>query len=107
MSILRKLLGERISKAPEHSEEPKDRDAYIGDISKDVAERLNLERNDVHSVLQEVLLSITRYLRSGKKVIFRGFGTFFAKEFSPRGDIPKRRYPHFRAHKSFKRDLND
>lgn len=82
-----------------------------GDLEDQVAQALGIEREVVASVLEHVLLAISRGLVAGDEIVLPGFGTFTLRQYPasvrpmPDGrkvEVPPRASPGFRPAEKLK-----
>ena len=86
------------------------------DLVNELAEQTSLGQKDVKALIDGMLSSISRHLKSGDKVQFTGFGTFEVRERSARTgvkpgttekiEIPASKFPAFKAGKSLKDEIS-
>jgi integration host factor subunit beta len=85
-------------------------------LVEEVSRVLEMSRNDAEAIVEAILNSMVRSLRSGERIEIRGFGSLGTRQRKPRVgrnpktgarvDVPAKRTAHFKASKALKELVN-
>ena len=88
-----------------------------GDLIKEVSGAVEMTRKESEVIVESILDSIVKALRSGDKVEIRGFGSFRTRRRQPRigrnpktgtrVEVPAKKIPYFKPSKELKDVVNN
>ncbi len=86
------------------------------DLIEEVSRAVQMSRKDSEVIVETILESIVKSLRSGEKIEIRGFGSFRTRErksrvgrnpkTGARVDVPAKRIPYFKSSRELKDAVN-